>query len=31
MRYIKLFENWTHSQKVKDIVTECEEILRDLE
>jgi hypothetical protein len=31
MRYIKLFENWTHSQKVKDLVIECEEILRELE
>lgn len=31
MEYIKLFENWTYSLKVKDIVSECEEILRDLE
>ena len=31
MKYIKLFENWTHSQKVKDLVIECEEILRELE
>jgi len=31
MKYIKLFENWTYSLKIKDIVSECEEILRDLE
>lgn len=31
MRHIKLFENWTYSLKIKDIVSECEEILRDLE
>ena len=31
MKYIKLFENWTHSLKIKDIVSECEEILRELE
>ena len=31
MKYIKLFENWTYSEKIKDIVTECEQILRDLE
>lgn len=31
MKHIKLFENWTHSQKVKYIVLDCEEILRELE
>ena len=31
MKYIKLFENWTYSLKIKDIISECEEILRDLE